>query len=302
MSRRLVLGLITCVTLAGPPPLQAAEENDVVVGRLGGVKLTAAETRRLLSFMGADARKQTVDSPGDLEKLVRAELVRRVVLAEAREKGLDRKPEVQYLMERGREQALISAYVQGLARPPAGFPTDEEIKTAFEVNKQSLMMPAQYRIARIQLLAPSNGDKGKTESVGKRAAELSARLQKSPDDFAKAAREQSDDKTSAAKGGEMGWVAESQFTPEVRTELAKLDKGGMTPAIRSREGWNIIRVLDKAPSRPRTLEESRGFLTSGLRQRWIQAQEKIYLDNLVKKSNLQIDEGALDRLQEGLQK
>lgn len=304
MTRLFAFSLIAALALAGAwtTAPRAAEDNDLVVGRLGGVDLTAAEARRLLSFMSADARKQLAESPGELEKVVRTELVRRALLAEARDKGVDRKPEIQYLMERGREQALISAYVQSLARPPAGFPSDQEIKSAYEGNQQALMLPVQYKLARIHLQLPSGSDKEKADAVGKRAADLAARLQKSPEEFAKVAREHSDDKATAAKGGEMGWVREPQITQEIRQELAKLDKGGVTRAVRTRQGWNIVQILDKSAARLRTLEEARPLLSAVLRQRWLQAQEKVYVENLLKKSTLQIDDAEMERLQESLQK
>lgn len=294
--------LVLALTLVSSHAVRAAEDNDVVVGRLGNVTLKAADARRLVSMLGPDARKQLAESTTELEKLLRNELVRRAILAEAREKGYDRKAEVQYLMERGRDLALLSAYVQSQVRLPAGFPSEQDIKSAYESNRQTLVLPAQIRVARIFVKAPAKGDKSKFDSAEKKAADLASRLQSAPDDFANVAKEHSDDKISAGKGGELGWVPDSRLSPEVREAVASLGKGEVSAAVRTRDGWNIVRVLDKTPSRPRTLEESTSLLTSVLRQRWMQEQEKNYLAAMLQKSAAQLDQAEIARMQDRLQK
>lgn len=296
-----VIGSVLGLTVA-MGSTHAAEENEALLGRLGNISLNAAEVRRMLSLLGPDARGQLADSQAELEKLIRTELVRRAVLQEAKEKGFDRKADVQFLMERGREQALVSAYVQSLVRPPADYPSEADVKNAYEANKQNLIMPAQYRLSRIFLSSSASGDKAKNDAIGKKATELATRLHASPDGFAQAAKEHSDHKASAANGGDMGWLPENRMAADLRAEVAKVDKGGVTSLIRARDGWNIIRVVDKKPSRTRTFDESRALITATLRQRRLQEGEKAYLEGFVQRSNMQMDPGEIARLQEGLQK
>jgi len=300
MTLRLLPSFLAAL-FAVVPLARGAEDNQVFVGRMGDVTLTAAEARRITSLLGPDAKRQLAESDTDLEKVIRLELVRRTVLAEAREKGYDKKSDVQFLMERGREQALMTAYVQNLVRPSADYPSEDEVKAANEAVKGRLMVPVQYHVSNIQLGIPVNADKAKQDAVAKRATELAARLQGAPQEFAQTAREVSGNQF-AAKGGDMGWWAESKLAPDARTEAEKLEKGAVSGAFRVRNAWHIIKVNDKKPSRQRSFEESRALLVATLRQRKLQENERAYLENVAQKANLQINQVELSRVQDGLRK
>ncbi len=79
-------------------------------------------------------------------------------------------------------------------------------------------------------------------------------------DFAEVARQYSDDPDSKDKGGEIGWVApgKSAFGRKLEEEVAKLDKGGMSPVFRDRLGFQILRVDDVKPPTQKTFEEVAG--------------------------------------------
>jgi peptidyl-prolyl cis-trans isomerase D len=64
-------------------------------------------------------------------------------------------------------------------------------------------------------------------------------------DFAKLARESSEDEASKAKGGDLGWIRKgSSFGQSFDTVLFLLKKGDQSDAVRTDAGFYVIKVLD----------------------------------------------------------
>ncbi|MFN0314085.1 MAG: peptidylprolyl isomerase [Burkholderiales bacterium] len=280
----------------------AYAQDEAVLGKLDGTKISPTEVRETLDLQGPEIKKHLASSLPDLDKLVRAELVRKSLIGEARGKGWEQRPEVQMLMERAKEQALLSAYVQSFVRPPAGYPSEDEVKAAYEGNKKALVAPVQFQIATVFIATPDATDKAQNSAAAKKATDLSAMLQKNPGEFARIAKEESDQKETAARGGEIGWVTENQLAPELRPVITALEKGAISSALKLKNGWYLIKVMDKRPSRQRTFEESRAFLVATMRQRKTQENERLYLESVLQKSVLTVNQIELSKFQDSLKK
>jgi peptidylprolyl isomerase len=277
-------------------PLTTAAQQDVIA-TMGAQQLRAGDLKRLIEALSPEARKRLATDLGALDRLVREELVRQTVIAEARQQGWDKRPDVQLLMERARDQALLQAYVGNLSRPPANYPTEDEIKGYYEAAKASVTQPAEYLIAQIFVSVPEGADKSQAAAAQKKAEELAARVQRAPADFAKIARESSDHKDSAAKGGDLGWVAENQLIPEVRGTVLRMTKGEVSAPIRSTSGWHIVRLSDRKPSVVQPLPSVRERLVLDMRTRKTQDAERAYIEGLLSKANVQINQTDLQKLQ-----
>ena len=216
----LLIGLLLCTAAAA----------DDLVGKMGDVELHSSELKAILETQPPEARNQLATDQAALERLVRSELMRKAVLNEARHKGWDKRQELQPLIERARDQVIVSSFVGNVAKPGDGYPSEEEIKQFYEANKAQLVAPAQFQLAQIFLPATDSTDKAKAEEARKKIAELSAKLGKSGTDFAKFAKEYSAHKESSDKGGELGWISEEKMVPEVRRAVSGMSKGEVEPA------------------------------------------------------------------------
>jgi len=267
---------------------------------MGDVELRSAELMVILEAQPADNKRQLASDPGALERLVRSELMRKAVLNEAKQKGWDKRAELQPLIERAHDQVIVSTFVGNVAKPAEGYPSEEEIKQFYEANKAQLLAPAQYQVAQIFLPAAEGTDKSKAEEAKKKIGELSARLGKSGADFAKLAKENSAHKESAEKGGELGWVSEEQMVPEIRRAITGMNKGEVSAPIKSTAGWHLIKLLDKKPAGTRSLAEVRPNLIVAMRNRKAQDLERAYIEALSIKLPPTINQIELGKLQGGL--
>src|SRR5882672_9190871 len=226
--------------------------------------------------------------------------MRKAVLNEAKQKGWDKRPELQPLIERAHDQVVVSTFVGSVARPAEGYPSEEEIKQFYEANKAQLLAPAQFQLAQIFLPAAEGGDKSKAEEAKKKIGELSAKLGKSGADFAKLAKENSAHKESAEKGGDLGWVSEEQMVPEIRRAVSGMSKGEVSPPIKSAAGWHLIKLLDKKPAATRPLADIRPNLIGAMRNRKAQDMERAYIEALSIKLPPTINQIEISKLQSGL--
>jgi peptidylprolyl isomerase len=293
LLRAALVPMLACISFA-------ASAQQEVMATMGNQQVRALELKRLIDALTPDARKRLATDLGALDRLVREELVRQTILTEARQQGWDKKPDVQLLMERAREQALLQAYVNSFARPAAGYPSEDEIKGFYEASKASVTVPAEYQLSQIFVASPESADKATAAAAQKKATEIAGRVQKSPGDFGKIAKESSEHKDSAAKGGDLGWVPETQLIPEVRNAVARMTKGEVSAPIRSAGGWHIVRLADRKPSVVRPLSEVRDQIVTTMRLRKAQEVERTYIEGLLSKSNVQVNQGELQKLQAGI--
>jgi len=272
----------------------ARAQDDEVVAKLGGTELKLSDVRRLLAAQSPEAREQALKSPELMDRLVRTETFRRALLAEARAKGWDKRPEIAEQMERASEQALVQAYVNDAARPPASYPSEDELVEAYRANEAEFRTPRQFRVAQIYIAA---GDAARAETARRKAEDLSRRARAKDADFAALARSESEHKTSAGAGGDMGWIAENDLTPEIRSALTALDKGDVSFPVRTAQGWHVIKLLDIKPAGVKPFAEVRESLAAALRLRRAKENERRYLGEIATKDSLVVNEIALGRLQ-----
>ena len=77
-----------------------------------------------------------------------------------------------------------------------------------------------------------------------RLLELKHRLENG-DDFAALARANSDDKGSAAKGGDLSWSSPGQMVPAFEAMMKKLEPHVISEPFQTQFGWHIVEVLER---------------------------------------------------------
>jgi parvulin-like peptidyl-prolyl isomerase len=181
-----------------------------------------------------------------------------------------------------------------VSQPPAGYPSDAELKAAYDANKAALLVPRQYRLAQIFIAVPKAADK--TDNDKEKLDGLRKDLHPKEADFAAIARAQSEESQSAAKGGEIGWLTENQIQPEIRLQVTSLAKGTVSEPIRLADGWHILKVLDiKDPYTP-TLDEIRPQFIERLRAERARALSQDYVARLLQQTPVSINELGLEKL------
>jgi len=194
-----------------------------------------------------------------------------------------------------RDAVIVQTYAAGLSPADPAYPGDADIAAAYEANKTRFMLPRQYHVAQLVVLVPQGASHDAEEEARRKAADLRAQAVKPKADFAELARKQSQDSASADRGGDQGWVREDQLVAAVKDALAGLPDNGTTDALRLPDGFHIIRLLGTKPAGPAPLADVRPQLVQALRQARAQQAVRSYVDEMLRKEPIQLNEIDLAR-------
>jgi parvulin-like peptidyl-prolyl isomerase len=267
-----------------------------VLAKMGDVELRVEELKAILDAAGPDAKNQLAQQPAEVNRLVRTELLRKALAAEARGKAWDKRPEVIAQMDRAREQVLVSSYMNSVSRPPENYPSEADIRTAYDQSQNTFIVPKQYRLQQIFVLAPPETDKVAYAKAQAKVSDLSEKARKRGADFAALAKASSEHAESAAKGGDMGWVAEGSLIPELRDPVSTLKKGDVSAPVKTAQGWHILRLEDAREKGVRPLPEVRDQIASALRLRRAQETEAAYITFMSNKTPVNVNEQELGKV------
>ena len=267
-----------------------------VVARVGGTDVNSDELRAYLDTLGAQDRAAIAKDPALLSQLVRAYLARQAVLKEAQAKKWDQRPEVKAQLDRARNQALTELYLQSVSKPPETFPSGAELQAAYDANKKAFEVPKQYRVAQIFIAVAKGGEKEAEERAKAKLDEVLKKLKAKGADFAAIARSESDESAAAERGGEIGWLSESQLLAGIRATVTGLATGATSEPLHLDDGWHVIKVLETKPPTTRPLAEVREALAAQLRADRAQANRQAYLAKLLEQNPPALNELALSKL------
>ena len=90
----------------------------------------------------------------------------------------------------------------------------------------------------------------------------------------------STDAASAASGGDLGWLRESDLPEFFRDVLRDMEPGGFSPVLREPSGFRIVKLLEREGARPYSFEEVREELTGLLEQEKLETLYDDYLGKL----------------------
>jgi parvulin-like peptidyl-prolyl isomerase len=91
---------------------------------------------------------------------------------------------------------------------------------------------------------------GQRTTAGDEANQLVATLRADPDQFAQLAKEQSEDASTASKGGDLGWVIPYQFEKERMDAIFKLSKANeISDPVETESGYYIFKLVGPAELR-----------------------------------------------------
>ncbi len=285
---------------AAPLPEERTGEAGVkageVVARVGANDVTAEEVRAAVALMDSRQQAALTRDPALLSQAVRSLLANRLVLKEAMAKKWDQQPTVVAQLARAKENLIVESFLQSVTAPPDSYPNDADIKTVYEANQTAFVLPRRFQLAEIVIEVAKDAEKTVEEEGRKKLDEVSKKLKQPGADFGAIARASSEEKASADKDGEIGWIAESDLRPEVRAQGTGLAKSGVSDPVRLDDGGHILKLLDTEASRTQSMAEVRDMLVERMRAERADANRRAYMAALVKQSPPVVNEIALSKV------
>ena len=195
-------------------------------------------------------------------------------------------------------------------------PTDAEMQTYYDAHKVTFQVPDKRNVAFIlidpervagsinisdaQIQADYNSrqndfqvgervkarhillkTEGTTEAVVRPKAEALLKQLKGGGDFAKLAKENSNDPGSASQGGELGYIIKGQTVPEFEKSAFSLKPGEISDLVKTQYGFHIIQVQEHEQAHIQPFEQVRSQIMLDMRQRTANQQMEKVSDAVV---------------------
>jgi len=275
------IGLPQQAKPAGPPVTP-----DTVVATIDGKPWTAAQMDELLSELPAKTQGIVQQQPGTfIQQLLNFKALEK----KAEDDGLDKT--APYKQELFYQRMMVLANAEGeKARNAIVIPRQDEEKY-YETNKEALYRVVKTKVVYVGFAAPpaaakpgaaappvpalkppgpATGPATRTEAEARAKIEDLRKQVLAGADFGKLAKENSDDRTSAAKDGDYGDIMRSSPYPaQIKDAIFKLKAGEVSEPIAQPNGYYLIKAVDIS-YRPfdAVEEEIRTQLTNQQFQSW----------------------------------
>ncbi|RMD78832.1 MAG: molecular chaperone SurA [Gammaproteobacteria bacterium] len=175
---------------------------------------------------------------------------------------------------------LAPGQVSGLIRSPSGF---HIVKLLEKRHSGPRHVVTETRLRHI-LIRPD--ELTSDEEARRRLEDLRRRILQG-EDFAALARQHSQDKATAAAGGELGWVRPGQLDPAFEQAVAGLAPGELSRPFRTPFGWHLVQVEGRR-QRDDTEEFLRQQARQGLRRRKEEAELEAWLRRLRDEAHVEL--------------
>ena len=187
------------------------------------------------------------------------------------------------------EEIKISKLVDSLSLVSVG---EEEAQKYYDEHIESFEHPERVRASHI--LISANPDQireailSKDENKGKSSEEIDALVEEdmaaklsiaeeileqvkaNKDNFAKVAKEKSDDTTSAVQGGDLGFFGRDEMVPEFSDAAFSMTPGTISEIVQTPYGYHIIYVVDRVAEGTDSFEKVKNQIIE-----YMQTQEKM---------------------------
>lgn len=145
-------------------------------------------------------------------------------------------------------------------------PTDAEIQAWYQANQTRYKEPEQRQASHILIRVDKNAAETEVKAAQTKAEQLLAQIKANPADFAKLAKQHSQDPGSADKGGDLGFFGRGMMVKPFEDSAFSLKEGEVSGLVRSDFGFHLIKVTAIRPERLRPLDEVRGEIAAELKR------------------------------------
>jgi len=254
-----------------------AKDSDIVA-KVGKYSLTAQQFDEQVKELPPQLQMALKQRP-ELKKQFLDRWVQLTLLAlAARDKGLDKDPDIKLQLEEAANSILARAYMRKEVDAEKITVTDKEVEEYYKTHKDRFREKEAVKASHILIKVDKDGDKKAWEAARKKAEEIRKKAAKG-ESFAELAREYSDDPGSKNKGGELGYFTKGRMVPEFENAAFSLKKGEISQPVKTAFGYHIIKVEDKKPAQQKKLSEVKETLKDEL----LKEKQKKAMNDIIKK-------------------
>jgi parvulin-like peptidyl-prolyl isomerase len=166
--------------------------------------------------------------------------------------------------------------------------TEDDVRARYDELRRRSEGVEAVRLAHILVKLPPDPTAQQLAAAKTRAAEALARV-RAGEDFAIVAKQMSDDKSTSATGGALGWLDRGSLAnPEWEAVVFAMRTGDVRGPISGPQGFHVFYVTDVRQGQLRPFAQMRPELERELRQRELDRRTRAWTDELRAKAYVEI--------------
>jgi len=225
------------------------KDDTKVLAKVNGDKITEAAYQNYRKILQRQQQTQILDNEQNRRILLEQMVSNRLVVQEARNQGLQLKPDIHYTMQIQSDEVLISAVVQNFLK--SNPVTKQEINDRYDELKKS----REYLVDHILV---------KNEKL---ASDIISELKARKASFASLAKKYSIHEQSRDKGGRIDWINSDFIVPSIyQAADEKKTPGLIEKPVKSKYGYHVVKVEKVRPARVPPLKDIRNELVGQLQR------------------------------------
>jgi parvulin-like peptidyl-prolyl isomerase len=186
-----------------------------------------------------------------------------------------------------RRQLLRFRAVNQLVAPKVQI-TDEDVRARYDQMARRTEQVQAVKLAHMLFKLPEHATEQQIAEAKDKASKAIARV-KAGEDFAKVAATESDDDSTKATGGELGWFQRgSMANPEWEPIVFAMEKGDLRGPVSGPQGFHVFLVTEVKRSDLKPFPEMKEQLQRELRRREMDKQTQTWVEELRKQAYIDI--------------
>jgi peptidyl-prolyl cis-trans isomerase C len=161
-----------------------------------------------------------------------------------------------------------------------------DISAFYEKNPDRFQQGESMRASHILVIVPAGAD-DKARAALKARADAALTAARAGQDFAKLARQYSQD-ASAQRGGDLGFFPKGQMVPQFDAAAFALAPGQISGLVETQFGYHVIKATEKRPARVVPFVEAAAQIQEFLEQQQRQEKGKALVDQLKARGKVEI--------------
>ena len=185
-----------------------------------------------------------------------------------------------------RRQLLRLRAVNQLVAPKVQV-TDEDIRARYDQMQRRSEAVSAVQLSHILIKLPEHPTEQQLAEAKDKAAKAMDRV-KAGEAFAAVAKDVSEDPSTSANGGELGWFQRGSINPDWEQIVFSMNKGDMRGPVTGPQGLHVFYVTDVKQSELKPYDQMKDQLQRELRRRELDKQTQTWTEELRKKAYIDI--------------
>jgi len=255
------------------------------VVEVDGAILTAGEFSE--RFQTALSRRGVTANEKLRENIINNWIDRKLVDHEALSRHYERKPDLNRMIRRYKNQLIKKTFCQKVIIPQITL-SEEILKDYYLRHQESFLKPVRFRLRQITVKSITD------------AQDIVNQFRNGAD-FAWLAKRHSID-SAASKGGAIGWLTRQELSEPLREIVDTLKVGDISPILKMDSTYQIVRLDAKTQEEVEEFDSVKDAVRSACFKAQYDTLVKEYTDQLKIGAQIRINEDAIRKLEKRLRK